>query len=294
MDNGRADKGCVITWAAGNGNESVDDDGYASYPKVIAVGASNDRGKRSVYSDKGDALWCVFPSNDVWPGQSLTPGIWTTDRSGSPGYNPSSYADDFGGTSSACPGAAGVAALVLARSPDLRWDQVKDILRRSCVRIDTAGGQYDQNGHSRKYGYGRLDAKRAVDLATPRPQKTVRHTTIRKVAIRDHQKSRIRVAVGDTQAVRAARVHVDIEHTWRGDLWVKLLPPASNGAGSILLHKGQGGSAKNLKRVYDAVSTPALAGLAGSSPEGTWTLEVEDRQTQDTGNILSFAVELEI
>ena len=51
--NGRGGKGCVVLFAAGNGNESVDNDGYASYPKVIAVAACNDRGKRSVYSDFG-------------------------------------------------------------------------------------------------------------------------------------------------------------------------------------------------------------------------------------------------
>ncbi|MEJ2231845.1 MAG: S8 family serine peptidase, partial [Nitrospirales bacterium] len=83
--NGRNGKGCVITWAAGNGNESVDNDGYASYEKVIAVAACHAKGKRSVYSDFGKAIWCTFPSNDtVLP----IPGIWTTDRSGAAGYNP--------------------------------------------------------------------------------------------------------------------------------------------------------------------------------------------------------------
>jgi subtilisin family serine protease len=172
INNGRGGKGCVICWAAGNGNESVDNDGYASNPKVIAVAACNDASKRSAYSDKGEAVWCAFPSNDGVP--SKTPGIWTTDRSGAPGYNPGqvsrgdeagNYTNSFGGTSSAAPGAAGVAALVLARNSSLRWDQVKDILKRCCDRIDKADGDYDSNGHSPFYGYGRLNAKKAVELA---------------------------------------------------------------------------------------------------------------------------------
>ncbi len=86
ITNGRNGKGCVITWAAGNGNESVDNDGYASYGKVIAVAACNAKSKKSVYSDFGKAVWCAFPSNDfVTP---PVPGIWTTDRSGVAGYNP--------------------------------------------------------------------------------------------------------------------------------------------------------------------------------------------------------------
>jgi subtilisin family serine protease len=157
----------VVFFAAGNGNESVDNDGYASYNRVQAVAACNDRTQRSVYSDFGEAIFCTFPSNDFpWAEKGrpepLTPGIWTTDRTGRAGYSADNYTNSFGGTSSACPGAAGVAALVLSRDGSLRWDAVRDILRRSCERIDPEGGEYDQQGHSPLYGYGRVDAGRAV------------------------------------------------------------------------------------------------------------------------------------
>lgn len=181
--NGRNGKGCVITWAAGNGNEDVRFDEYASYPKVIAVAACNDRGKRSVYSDFGEAVWCCFPSNDFEMPEfnhpkPLTPGIWTTDRSGAKGYNfgginaenligdlEGMYTATFGGTSSACPGVAGVVALVLSVNPELTWRQVKDLIRHSCDRIDEAMGNYDANGHSPYYGFGRINALKAVNNA---------------------------------------------------------------------------------------------------------------------------------
>lgn len=177
--NGRNGKGCVVLFAAGNGNEGVEFDGYASYSGVIAVAACNDTGKRSVYSDFGDAVWCSFPSNDLGHPPlahpaPLTPGIWTTDRSGPNGYNSGSstagdpagdYTNSFGGTSSACPGAAGVAALVLSVNPDLTGTEVRDILKRCCDRIDQAGGQYDSAGRSKFYGFGRLNAEAAVRLA---------------------------------------------------------------------------------------------------------------------------------
>ena len=170
--NGRNGLGCVVCFAAGNGNESVDNDGYASYSNVIAIGACDDTGKRAPYSDHGNAIWCCFPSNHCYP--SVTLGIWTTDRSAGAGYNPGlaeqgdaegNYTNSFGGTSSACPGAAGVAALVISRNPSLRGDQVRDILRNCCDRIDPVGGKYDANGHSKLYGYGRLNARKAVELA---------------------------------------------------------------------------------------------------------------------------------
>jgi len=168
---GRNGKGCVIFFAAGNGNEDVQFDGYASYDKVIAVAASNDRNKRSVYSDFGDKIWCCFPSGDFehqpfdHP-SPLTTGIYTTDRRGSAGYNNQfDYCDDFGGTSSSCPGVAGIAALILSANSELTWLQVKEILKDSCEKIDTANGQYDSNGYSKFYGYGKPDAEKAVNKA---------------------------------------------------------------------------------------------------------------------------------
>jgi subtilisin family serine protease len=88
---------------------------------------------------------------------------------GRAGYSADNYTNSFGGTSSACPGAAGVAALVLSRNPSLNWDEVKDILRRSCDRIDPEDGKYDANGHSPLYGYGRLNAEKTVRPAMLAP-----------------------------------------------------------------------------------------------------------------------------
>ncbi len=183
IESGRGGKGCVIVWAAGNGNEDVSFDGYASHPNVIAIAACNDRGRRSVYSDFGNAVWCCFPSSDIhvpeWNHpRPLTAGIWTTDRSGNRGYNEGgidaevflgdgagNYTATFGGTSSSCPGVAGVAALVLSVNPNLTWAQVKELIKGSCDRIDEINGNYDALGHSPLYGYGRLNAAKAVQNA---------------------------------------------------------------------------------------------------------------------------------
>ncbi len=189
IHNGRGGKGCVIVWAAGNGNEDVGFDGYASHPNVIAVAACNDRGKRSVYSDFGQEVWCSFPSSDIYVPEwnhprSLTAGIWTTDRSGNKGYNEGgidaetflgdgagNYTATFGGTSSSCPGVAGVAALILAVNPALTWLQVKELIKNSCDKIDEIDGNYDALGHSPLYGYGRVNAAKAVQNAKATLQK---------------------------------------------------------------------------------------------------------------------------
>jgi subtilisin family serine protease len=300
ITNGRGGKGCVICWAAGNGNESVDNDGYASYGKVISVAACSDRGQRSAYSDFGQANWCCFPSNNFGPPAPLTPGIWTTDRTGRAGYNtrPSpdgDYVDSFGGTSSACPGAAGIAALVLARNPELRWDEVKENLKQSCDRIDADGGEYDANGHSPKYGFGRLNGRRAVELAIPSTSAyTAIHTAIQTVEIKDLQTSSLSAHVGDDAAMKSVKVSVVIEHTYIGDLVVEIVPPSVTGVGSIVLHNREGGSARNISRTYDPLNTNALAQLLGKSPQGAWTLRVHDKARHDVGKIERFSVELEL
>jgi subtilisin family serine protease len=168
--NGRNGKGCIIFFAAGNGNERVENDHYASHEMVMAIAACSDTGKRSIYSDFGKGVWCSFPSNDFFhpnlnPIRPLTEGIFTTDRTGSEGYIAGDYAINFGGTSSACPGAAGVAALILSINPELTRTEVKEIMKECCDKIDEIDGRYDVNGHSIFYGHGRLNAEKAVKLA---------------------------------------------------------------------------------------------------------------------------------
>lgn len=300
LSNGRNGKGCVVVWAAGNGNESVDNDGYASNPKVIAVAACSDTNKKSAYSDFGGAVWCCFPSSDGDP--SKTPGIWTTDRSGASGYNSGkisrgdaagNYTNSFGGTSSAAPGVAGVAALVLSRNPALRWDEVKDILKRSCDRIDVRGGKYDAHGHSKLYGFGRVNAKKAVDRALPaHPARTAISTAVHDVRIRDLTTAKLPLAVAENDPLKAVRVSVDIEHSYVGDLVVTVRPPAALGLAPITLHDRSDGGAANIKKTYDAVSAPDLAILAGKRPKGTWTLLVQDKERADEGMIRKFSLEM--
>lgn len=306
INNGRGGKGCVILFAAGNGNEPVENDGYASYSKVMAVAACNDRGTRSVYSDFGNAVWCAFPSSDFGHTpfnhvDPLTPGIWTVDRVGSNGYNSGSVADgdtagdytnSFGGTSSACPGAAGVAALVLSVNPALKWDEVKNLFKRACDKIDPQGGDYDGSGHSPKYGYGRLNARTAVELAKPLPQSGITISRTFDAPIPDLQTVSFTLEVADDTPVESLSVGVDLKHSYIGDLVITLQPPAGVGVSSVVLHNRVGGSTKDLKKTYDASTTPALAALADKSCKGTWTLQVRDAVALDFGTLVSFSLGL--
>jgi subtilisin family serine protease len=303
---GRGGKGCVLLFAAGNGNESVDNDGYASYDKVVAVAACNDQSKRSVYSDFGNAIWCAFPSSDFGHApfnhpEALTPGIWTTDRLGNFGYNPGDgrfgdaagkFTNDFGGTSSACPGAAGVAALVLSANGALRWNEVKDVLRRACDRIDPQGGQYDANGHSKFYGHGRLNAETAAKLAKEAVGRVVIVNKVLNMPIPDLGSVEGTIDATETTPVDKAAIYVRLEHTYIGDLLITVMPPSNSGLPKVVLHNRAGGSRDNLEMLYDPSNTPALAAYSGKKCNGMWTLRVEDKAAVDSGMLVQFGLHL--
>lgn len=164
--NGRGGKGTVIFFAAGNSNFDINqnnNDTYSSYSGVIAVAASNNLGNKSGYSSFGPSVSVNAPSN----GGTANGGIRTLDATGNLGYGSGNTTSTFGGTSSACPLAAGVGALVLSVNPNLTWREVKSVLEQSADKIDVGSqfGMYDARGHSDYYGFGRVNAQRAVALA---------------------------------------------------------------------------------------------------------------------------------
>src|SRR5262245_56534501 len=197
---GRAGRGCVLVFAAGNENRPVNGtvneqgwpnnnpsgqtrwlNGFAAHEDVIAVAASTSLALKSAYSNWGREISVCAPSNNARPqtfprvatSQSGR-GIVTTDRVGPSGYDSSDHTRTFGGTSSACPTVAGVAALVLSANPDLTARQVKEILQSTADKIidnnqdpqlGVSLGNYDQDGHSQWFGFGKVNAFRAVTEA---------------------------------------------------------------------------------------------------------------------------------
>jgi subtilisin family serine protease len=168
LTNGRSGKGCVIVFSAGNDGSDLALNGYASHPGVIAVGACNCHGEHPSYSGWGDALWCVFPSNDPRDpiGTSMT--YLTTAPVGSLLDGEAYYTTRFGFTSAATAAVAGICALIVSANPSLASAEVKTVLRDCCEKIDVKSDTYDERGHSPLYGHGRPDVALAVKLARQR------------------------------------------------------------------------------------------------------------------------------
>jgi subtilisin family serine protease len=170
---GRNGKGSIILFAAGNDGKDFLNF-YATHPDVIAVGATTSQDVHARYSNKGRELSVVAPSNGDWP--IIAARAWWdqgNSRRGSgnfkywaDGRSRGNHYKHFGGTSSSTPLVAGICALMLSVNPDLTAREVKEILQKTADKVGHAW-EYN-NGHSDKYGYGRVNADRAVAEAMRR------------------------------------------------------------------------------------------------------------------------------
>jgi subtilisin family serine protease len=170
---GRNGKGCVIVFASGNSSTDVNDpptseNGFATHPDVMAVSACSSRDEYSDYSNFGKAIWVCAPSSGLGSWDIITADATGTyvDAAGverSSGYAPGDYNLHFNGTSSSCPLVSGICALVLSANPELTSAQVRALIKTTARRI---GPDSDyQDGHSTKFGYGCVDAEKAVTEA---------------------------------------------------------------------------------------------------------------------------------
>ena len=288
VTNGRAGLGTVYVWAAGNGLEALDEghddvnyDGYANSRFTIAVGATNDGGTQSPYSEPGAAMLVNAPSNGI------DTGVTTTDLLGTDGYSTGDCTDAFGGTSSASPVVAGTVALMLDANPNLTWRDVQHILIETATQNHPADSDWTINGAgypiNHKYGFGRVDAAAAVSAASswatvaPAVAQTSGLQVVGSAIPDDDQAGIIdTVTVTNDMILEHVEVVLDVPAPYSADFEVELTSPS--GTQSVLAERH---------------SSPADGGYLGwqfmsvrywgESAVGEWSLRVADRWAPDVG-----------
>jgi serine protease len=153
--------GVIIVAAAGNENTSVLS--YpASYDGVISVSATDFVNARAPYSNYGGKIDVAAPGGNQLVdlnNDSYGDGVLSTLVDDSTGTRKSTLSF-YQGTSMAAPHVAGVFALMRAVYPALSPDEIDSLLAAGSITTDLGTA-----GRDDIYGYGLLDALKAVQMA---------------------------------------------------------------------------------------------------------------------------------
>lgn len=300
LASGRGGLGTINVKASGNDASNANAEAINASRGVIAVGAYDDEGDASYYSNYGANLLVSAPSNGGARGQT------TTDMRGNAGYASGNYTDDFGGTSGATPVVAGVVALMLDAAEGLGWRDVQTILAYSAREVGSGvghgptmdedhrwfhNGADDWNGgglhFSEDYGFGAVDAHDAVRLAEAWHLFAGARTSANEGAVNvaagrtslpDFSTTGVsfEVTARDFTAEQVS-LELDIDHSFLTDLEIALVSP--NGT-TVTLYAGESGS--QLARGGWSWTFGANA-FRGEDPHGTWTLAITDAVRADAG-----------
>ncbi|MET0233684.1 MAG: S8 family peptidase [Kibdelosporangium sp.] len=251
-----------ITYAIASGNSSGSNAcnfSPARVPEAITVNASTNTDARASFSNIGTCT-------DIYaPGQNIV-SSWIGSNTAT---------NNISGTSMATPHVAGAAALYLSTNPAATPQQVRDALvdNASSDKISDAG-----SGSPNKLLYV------GAGGTEPPPVTCVTKTNSTVVQIPDLSTVNSPISVTECagkKASAAAKVAVNITHTWRGDLKIDLVSPS--GAVRNLKPSSSGDSADNVVETY-------TVNLSAEDANGTWNLRVQDVARQDTGRINSWSL----
>jgi Subtilase family/Bacterial pre-peptidase C-terminal domain len=170
-------KGVLVVAAVGNADQAPSSPWrYASYPAalphVIGVSAVTDTGhvprfsnRDKIYNDlaaPGDEILSIFP-------RPLTARFPACAEQGYSSCGPDDYREAQG-TSFAAPQVAAAAAVILGQRPGLRAEQVRSILERTAVDLDTTTGCHLCGpGRDEYSGWGQLDVSAALAALAETP-----------------------------------------------------------------------------------------------------------------------------
>jgi len=124
----------ILEWVGVQTSQAFTHD-LADQPGVLIVGAIASNAQRTHYSNYGTGLDLAAPSNNVHTYLRLTvDGLDITTATGSDDDLTPLVTDSFGGTSSATPLVAGIAALVISANPELSASDVISLLKRTASK----------------------------------------------------------------------------------------------------------------------------------------------------------------
>ena len=293
VNEGLDGKGAFYVHAAGNGAMEGDHanlGGLENFYAVTTACAVNDLGQRSGYSEQGSNLWVCAPSGDEEGERQGNVSTHNYDR----------YRQDIEGTAASAALVSGVAALVRKANANLTWRDVKLILAGSARKNDAGdsgwatgatkyGSTTDTYNFNHQYGFGVVDAKAAVDLATswvnvPQLESvTEGSASDLDLAVPDGGSASASLVAGaGVDFIEYVDVHLNFAHQSFRDLKVELTSPA--GATSVLSVSHDSEDKYPLNGEFRFGTAAHL----GEGSSGTWSLRITDEVTGTAGKLKSW------
>lgn len=277
--------GIVVTVAAGNDGTINALTVPACISSAVSVGAVySDSHTKVAWSDGSGGVQCadqpVVPDQITCFSDSNTnlsllgPGaFWNVVSKG--GTATTSH-----GTSASAPAVAGAVALLKQARPDLSTAGLIGVLRSTGKPITDARNNVTTP---------RIDALAAVQMVSA----NFAPFTGAAVPIPDGSGSATATATvsGFLGAIAGVQAWVEIDHPSPPQLKLTLIGPDGT---SAVLQDSSGQTQKPINAIYGKTDATAqsLGVFTGKSPNGVWTLRVEDKVTGVTGRIRNFAITL--
>jgi subtilisin family serine protease len=220
-----------------------------------------------------------------------------------------SYISTFNGTSAATPTIAGVVALILEANPNLTWRDIKHILVTTSDKIDanrtaslsgisqygwiTNAAGYE---HHNWYGFGKINASAAVNAAKSYTANSLGVFTdtgylqvLPESSIEDGEATTATIDItkptDSNGVVEFVRVSLSFNHPAAWSVGVRLQSPS--------------GTLVNLMQPNTNITNPGntlfeigASAFYGESMEGTWTIELIDYYTGNTGTLNAFGIQI--
>ena len=318
---GRNGLGTAVVMAGGNDRQSGANTNYNALTAnrgVITVGSINAPGDLGTlqlgskpFSNPGASILVSAPGSNIGSsGRELIADNGSTFGS--------SYSTSHG-TSFAAPIVSGVIALMLEANPALGYRDIQTILAMSATSVtDPNGTDWAYNGAknwngggmhaSHDYGFGQVDARAAVRLAETWTQQsglwnehvvTAQSGALNRVIPDASNSGASTMSTGLTMAsgvsLESAQITVNLVHANWGDLIITLISPS--GTRSVLVDRpgkapgsgaGDRGDATSGTMSFSFNTTH----VRGEDSGGTWTLQVTDAASGQTGTLKDWKLDL--
>jgi subtilisin-like proprotein convertase family protein len=313
-------KGKLFLKAAGNGRGNNHDSGLSyssSNPYVITVAALKNDNTYASYSSSGSNIFVSGYSGNYYNDSATIATTNVTGRSALVSdltYNSSkdcyvrssdnqcseptwdednnfNYTYAMNGTSAATPLVAGSLALVLEACPELTWRDVKYLIAKNAIQIDSANSSWQTNGaklhHSVDYGFGLINPKGMIEecrggyISLPNSTTFIESFDPSDIAIPDNDTTGISYifTVSNNKTIEWLGVTVYSDHSYAGDLEIYLTSPSGTKT-RLMLGANSGGSYSLLTGFrYGSVA------FMGESSIGDWTLDIADIFQDDNGSL---------